>query len=73
MSDNGIKVPEVYAEGMIDEHPFFIMEYFDEGTLQDKLDNGEKSIKEVSEIKAGVFVSLKKAGFQNKWFDLSKY
>ncbi len=60
MSDNDINVPEVYEEGVIDEYPFFIMEYFEESTLQDKLNKGEMTIEEISEIKSEVFVNLKK-------------
>jgi len=60
MSDFGVKVPRVYKQGVIDGHPFFVMEYFDEGTLQDKLDKGEITIKEIAEIKSKVFVNLNK-------------
>lgn len=60
MKDNNIKVPEVYSEGLIDDHPFFVMEYFKEKTLKDKLNDGEININEVAKIKAKVFVDLKK-------------
>jgi len=58
MSENGIKVPEVYTEGIVDEHPFLVMEYFDQGTLKDKLKEGEISVKEIGGIKSEVFVNL---------------
>lgn len=58
MSKNRIKVPEIYHEGVCDEYPFFIMEYFDTGTLQDRLDNGGMDISEVGNIKAEVFNNL---------------
>ncbi len=60
MIEQGIKVPKLFYDGDVDGHPFFIMEYFGQGTLGDKLESGEISFEEVGDIKAKFFVDLKK-------------
>lgn len=60
MRRNNIKVPEIYIEGIIDGYPFFIMEYFPEENLSEKLESKELTLKEVANIKGETFVSLKK-------------
>ncbi len=60
MSDRGIKVPKVYFEGIVDEHPFFVMEYFDQGTLKDALLEGRITLEEVAEVKSEVFIALQR-------------
>lgn len=58
MSKHNVKVPKVYAEGVIDEYPFLVMEYFGEGTLQDALNEKKKTVDEVGKIKSEAFVNL---------------
>ncbi|MBP6911855.1 MAG: fructosamine kinase family protein [Candidatus Pacebacteria bacterium] len=60
MSDNDIRVPKVYFEGTVDEHPFLVMEYFDQGTLKDAFEEEKLTLKEVGEVKSEVFVALQK-------------
>lgn len=60
MSNNGIKVPHVYYEGIIDEYPFLVMEYFDQCTLKDALKEEKMTLEEVGRIKSEVFVALQK-------------
>ena len=60
MTDSGIKVPKLFSEGYVDGYPYFVIEYFDQGTLADKLDKGEMTARQVGEIKSQVFVDTKK-------------
>lgn len=59
-ADIGIKVPKLFFEGVQNDLPFFLMEYFDTGTLSDKLEKGEITIEEVSQIKNDFFCNVKK-------------
>lgn len=58
--DTGIKVPKIFFDGMQNELPFFLMEYFDTGTFADKLEKGEMTFEEVSKIKNDFFCDVKK-------------
>lgn len=58
--DAGIKVPKLFFDGIQDGLPFFLMEYFDTGTLADKLKNNEITIEEVAQIKNKFFCDVKK-------------
>lgn len=60
MNKNAIKVPNVYFDGVIDTYPFFVMEYFDQGSLKELLEEKKVTASEVGEIKAGVFVAMQK-------------
>lgn len=59
-ADMGIKVPKLFFDGVQDELPFFLMEYFDTGTLADKLKNNEITIEEIAQIKNKFFCDVKK-------------
>ena len=58
--DAGIKVPKLFFDGVQDGLPFFLMEYFDTGTLADKLKSNEITIEEVAQIKNKFFCDVKK-------------
>lgn len=57
--DAGIKVPKIFFDGVQDDLPFFLMEYFDTGTFADKLKNDEITIEEVAQIKNKFFCDVK--------------
>lgn len=59
-TDAGIKVPKLFYDGLQDGLPFLLMEYFDMGTISDKLKVGEMTVDEVARIKADFFCDLKK-------------
>lgn len=59
-TDAGIKVPKLFYDGIHNDLPFLIMEYFDTGTLSDKLKDKKITLKEVAEIKSKFFCDLKK-------------
>lgn len=58
--DAGIKVPKLFFDGVQDELPFLIIEYFKEGTLYDKLNTNEITLEKVAEIRSNFFIDLKK-------------
>lgn len=58
--DARIKVPRLFFDGVQDGLPFFLMEYFDTGTLSDRLEKGEMTLDEVAQIKNKFFCDVKK-------------
>jgi len=58
--DAGIKVPKLFFDGIQDELPFFLMEYFDTGTIAEKLEKAEITLEEVSKIRNSFFFDVKK-------------
>lgn len=58
--DNGIKVPKLFYDGIQDGLPFLLIEYFDEETFSEKLEQEDITIDEVAKIKANFFCDLKK-------------
>jgi hypothetical protein len=71
----GINVPVIHEEGVIEGHYFFVMDYFNEGTLLDKVNNGEKDLDWVSDYIGKVFAKMQNAegvGFGLPFYDKDK-
>ena len=58
--DAGIKVPQLFFDGTVNELPFLLMEYFNTGTFSDKLKNEEITLEEIAQIKNKFFYDVKK-------------
>ena len=59
-TDNNVKVPKLFYNGIQDSLPFFLIEYFKEETFSEKLDHKKTTIYEVADIKANFFCNLKR-------------
>lgn len=71
----GISTPNIYSEGITNDYYFFVIDYFDEETLLDKIKNREKDISWIFDYMGEVFVKMqntKGIGFGLPFYDKNK-
>lgn len=56
----GVVVPDIYEEGDIDQHPYYIMDYFDGLTLKNKIDDNSIGLEYVGKIMGETLAKMQK-------------